>query len=52
MMLLTLSVWAQHMITGQIIDAKTGEPIPFASAQYMGHGVGVASDIDGNFTIS
>jgi len=39
MMLLTLSVWAQHMITGQIIDAKTGEPIPFASAQYMGHGV-------------
>ena len=49
---MTLSVWAQHMITGQIVDAKTGEPIPFASAQYMGHGVGVASDIDGNFTIA
>lgn len=52
MMLMTLSVWAQHMITGQIVDAKTGEPIPFASAQYMGHGVGVASDIDGNFSIA
>ena len=52
MMLMTLSVWAQHMITGQIVDAKTGEPIPFASAQYMGHGVGVASDVDGNFSIA
>ena len=49
---MTISVWAQHMITGQIIDAKTGEPIPFASAQYLGHGVGVASDIDGNFSIA
>ncbi len=49
---MTLSVWAQHTITGQIIDAKTGEPIPFASAQYLGHGVGVASDIDGNFQIA
>ena len=43
---------AQHTITGQIIDAKTGEPIPFASAQYLGHGVGVASDVDGNFQIA
>ena len=49
---MTLSVWAQQMITGQIFDAKTGEPIPFASAQYLGHGVGVASDIDGNFQIA
>ena len=47
-----ITSYAQHVITGQIIDAKTGEPIPFASAQYMGHGVGVASDIDGNFTIA
>lgn len=52
LLLMTLSVWAQHTITGQIIDAKTGEPIPFASAQYLGHGVGVASDIDGNFQIA
>ena len=52
MMLMTIGVWAQHMITGQIVDAKTGEPIPFASAQYLGHGVGVASDIDGNFSIA
>ena len=49
---MAMSVWAQHMITGQIVDAKTGEPIPFARAQYMGHGVGVASDVDGNFKIA
>ena len=52
MLLLTLGALAQHTISGQIVDAKTGEPIPFASAQYLGHGVGVASDIDGNFTIA
>ncbi|ADE82808.1 membrane protein [Xylanibacter ruminicola] len=45
------TAYAQHTISGQIVDAKTGEPIPFASAQYLGHGVGVASDIDGNFSI-
>ena len=52
MLLLTLGALAQHTISGQIVDAKTGEPIPFASAQYLGHGVGVASDLDGNFTIA
>ncbi len=51
MLLLAVGVWAQRVISGQIVDDKTGEPIPFASAQYLGHGVGVASDIDGNFTI-
>ena len=39
-------------ITGQIFDAQSGEPIPFASAQYKGHNVGVASDIDGHYTIA
>ncbi len=46
------TAYAQHTISGQIVDAKTGEPIPFASAQYLGHGVGVASDVDGNFSIA
>ena len=47
-----LPLCAQHMISGQIIDDKTGEPIPFASAQYKGHGLGVASDIEGRYTIA
>ena len=42
---------AQHLIEGQILDAQTGEPVPFASAQYKGHNLGVASDIEGRFRI-
>ena len=49
--LFTIPVFAQQ-ITGNIVDAQTGEPIPFASAQYKGHNVGVASDIDGHFQIA
>ena len=52
LLLLTLPVIAQHPITGQIVDAQTGEPIPFASAQYKGHNIGVVSDIDGHYSIS
>ena len=25
-----------HLLTGQILDATTGEPVPFASCQYKG----------------
>ena len=39
------------MITGQVTDAQTGEPIPFASVQYKGHNIGIVSDIDGNYKI-
>lgn len=42
---------AQQLITGSVVDAQTGEPIPFASAQYKGHNLGVASDVDGHFRI-
>lgn len=52
LLLLALPLSAQHPITGQIVDAQTGEPIPFASAQYKGHNIGVVSDIDGHFSIS
>ena len=41
-----------QQITGQITDAQTGESIPFASVQYKGHNIGVASDIDGHFQIA
>ncbi len=45
------SVDAQTL-TGHIIDAQTGDTIPFASCIYRGHGVAVASDIDGYFKIA
>ena len=41
-----------QQITGQITDAQTGESIPFASVQYKGHSIGVASDIDGHYQIA
>ena len=44
--------FAQQMISGRVTDAQTGEGIPFASVQYKGHNIGVASDIDGNYKIA
>lgn len=39
-------------IQGQITDADTGEGVPFASVMYRGHGVAVASDIEGKYSIA
>ncbi|MBQ6964591.1 MAG: carboxypeptidase-like regulatory domain-containing protein [Bacteroidaceae bacterium] len=36
---------------GTVIDASTGEPIPFAAVKYVGTSEGRATDIDGNFTM-
>ncbi|MCR4809653.1 MAG: DUF5686 and carboxypeptidase regulatory-like domain-containing protein [Prevotella sp.] len=38
-------------ITGEIIDDKSGLPVPYASAIYRGNKVAVASDEEGKFTI-
>ena len=37
---------------GKVIDAGTGEPVPFAIAKYVGTSIGQQSDIDGNFQVS
>ena len=42
---------AMAQITGEIIDDKTGMPVPYASAIYRGNKVAVASDANGQFTI-
>ena len=53
LMLLSLAVGAEaQTLTGHILDAQTGDTIPFASCIYRGHGVAVASDINGHFTIA
>lgn len=52
LVLLALPAKAQQKLSGQILDAQTGEAIPFASAQYKGHNIGVASDIEGRYTIA
>ena len=38
-------------IAGQIIDATSGEPLPFANVIIMGTTMGAASDMEGYFTI-
>ena len=40
-----------QQITGYVIDAQTGDSIPFASVVYKGHGVAVVSKINGHFEI-
>ncbi len=42
---------AQAQITGQVLDASDGYPVPYASISYKGKGVAVSSDGEGRFTI-
>ena len=39
-------------LSGQMTDAETGEGIPFASVMYRGHGVAVASNVEGKYSIA
>lgn len=51
LLMFTITITAQNMLTGQIIDAEDGDPIPYASASYKGKHIAVSSDADGNFSI-
>ena len=46
---LPLSAFAQRLIEGQVVDVQTGEPVPFARAQYKGHNLGVFPDPIGGY---
>lgn len=46
----SLFICAQN-ITGAIVDAETGDSIPFASATYQGHHIAVSSNAFGVFSI-
>ena len=48
----SLTSYAQQKLTGQVLDAETGDSIPMASVLYKGHKVGVASDINGHFSVA
>ena len=51
LLLLTAQLVAQAQITGQILDAKDGGPVPYASVVYRGNKVAVSSDADGKFSV-
>ena len=44
-------IGAKAQITGEIVDASDGGPIPYASAIYRGNKMAVSSDGEGKFTI-
>lgn len=49
---LSISSFAQEVITGTVIDSGEGEPIPGASVLLKGTTTGTTTDFDGNFSIS
>ena len=41
-----------QQITGYVMDAQTGDSIPFASVLYKGHGVAAVSKLNGHYSIA
>lgn len=56
--LLIFFVLANHLyaqetkVTGKVIDASSGDPVPFANVVFKGTTIGVTTDFDGNFSLS
>ncbi|MBQ0046749.1 MAG: carboxypeptidase-like regulatory domain-containing protein [Prevotellaceae bacterium] len=51
LLLAVIAIAAKAQFHGTVIDAGTGEPIPYAAAKYVGTSLGQSTDFDGNFTI-
>lgn len=49
---LSPSAWAQHKITGRVVDSADNKPIPGVSVFLANSTVGAATAADGNFTIT
>ncbi len=50
--LTTATATAQHIIEGKIVDAETGNPVPFASVGILGTSKGTSSNLNGEFSLS
>ncbi|MCB0811144.1 MAG: carboxypeptidase-like regulatory domain-containing protein, partial [Flavobacteriales bacterium] len=51
-LLLAPLAWAQTTrVSGLVTDAKTGEPIPFASVAFVDSRIGASTDMDGRYAI-
>lgn len=48
---ITMGAAAQKVIKGQVVDATSGEPLIGATVQPTGGGTGVATDLNGNFSM-
>lgn len=47
-----VAIAQNRTVSGTVVSAADDEPLPGAAVQPVGGGVGVATDVDGNFTIS
>ncbi|MCM2301136.1 MAG: TonB-dependent receptor [Flavobacteriaceae bacterium] len=45
-------LYAQTTITGKIVDAKNGTPIPGANVKVAGKSLGTTTDFDGNYNLT
>lgn len=50
-LLLPFAGSAQTVVSGKVLDANSGDPIPFASVIFKGTSIGVTTDFDGNYTL-
>ena len=50
-LLLSWSANGQTEYAGSIIDAKTGQPIPFVNVGVVGRSIGTVSDVEGTFLL-
>lgn len=50
-MLAAVMPLSAQSLSGQVLDAATGESLPMADVFYEGRGLGVRADLDGRFTI-
>lgn len=44
--------FSQTTVSGKITDGETGDPIPFANVIIVGLDVGMATDFEGNYSLS
>lgn len=52
-LLLFFAAQAQETrVSGKVIDANSGDPVPFANVVFKGTTIGVTTDFDGNFSLS
>ena len=47
-----MAIAQNRTVSGTVVSAADDEPLPGATVQPVGGGVGVATDVDGNFTLS
>ena len=49
-LLASVSIMAQQLVTGRVVDSQTGEPIPFATV-YVSESKGTLTNEEGRFTL-